>query len=94
MASPTLIGGGAARRIEFFPTVALPYAGEKGDGERWRGFPSLSHMRSAARAEACAERSDAMRSYKCDPHWITVKFKGNTCVRCKRPINAGERAFY
>lgn len=37
MASPTLIGGGAARRIEFFPTVALPYSGEKGGGKRWRG---------------------------------------------------------
>ncbi len=35
-----------------------------------------------------------MLRYKCDPHWITVKFKGNTCVRCKRPINTGERAFY
>ena len=35
-----------------------------------------------------------MRRYKCDPRWITVKFKGNTCVRCKRSIHPGEPAFY
>ena len=34
-----------------------------------------------------------MRCYKCDPHWIAVRFEGE-CVRCKRPIRPGERAFY
>ena len=34
-----------------------------------------------------------MRRYKCDPRCITVKFKGDTCVRCKRSIHPGERAF-
>jgi hypothetical protein len=35
-----------------------------------------------------------MRRYKCDLGWITVQFKGNTWVRCKRSIHPGERAFY
>jgi len=36
-----------------------------------------------------------MRTYKADLlHWITVKFKGNACGRCKRPVNAGARVFY
>ncbi len=35
-----------------------------------------------------------MLRYKSDPHWINVRFKGNACVRCKRLINPGERAFY
>ena len=34
-----------------------------------------------------------MPRYKCDPRWITVRFEG-TCVRCKRSIHPGERAFY
>ena len=35
-----------------------------------------------------------MTRYKCDPRWITFKFKGSACLRCKRPIHPGERAFY
>lgn len=35
-----------------------------------------------------------MRRYKCDPRWITVRFKGNACAGCNRPIHPGERAFY
>lgn len=35
-----------------------------------------------------------MRHYKCDPRWITVRFKGSTCARCKRHIHPGERAFF
>ena len=35
-----------------------------------------------------------MRHYKCDPRWITVRFKGSTYARCKRPIHPGERAFF
>ena len=35
-----------------------------------------------------------MRHYKCDPRWITVRFKGSTCAGCKRPIHPGERAFF
>lgn len=34
-----------------------------------------------------------MRRYKCDPRWIAVRFDGK-CVRCKRQIHLGERAFY
>lgn len=34
-----------------------------------------------------------MRRYKCDPRWINVRFKGE-CVRCRRAIRTGERAFY
>jgi hypothetical protein len=34
-----------------------------------------------------------MRRYKYDPHWITAKFKGDVCVRCKRPIHPGGRTF-
>jgi hypothetical protein len=34
-----------------------------------------------------------MPRYKSDPRWINVKFDG-ACVRCKRPIRRGERAFY
>lgn len=34
-----------------------------------------------------------MPKYKSDPRWINVKFDGG-CVRCKRPIGRGERAFY
>ncbi len=34
-----------------------------------------------------------MRRYKCDPRWITVRFEAK-CVRCKRSIHPGERAFY
>jgi hypothetical protein len=37
--------------------------------------------------------ANAMRCYKCDPRWINVRFEGK-CVRCKRPIHTGERAFY
>jgi len=39
------------------------------------------------------ERRAAMRRYKCDPRWITVRFEGN-CLRCKRAIHPGERTFY
>lgn len=35
-----------------------------------------------------------MRHYKCDPRWLTVRFKGSTCAGCKRPIHPGERAFF
>ncbi len=35
-----------------------------------------------------------MTRYKSAPGWITVKFKGNACLRCKRQIHLGERAFY
>jgi hypothetical protein len=35
-----------------------------------------------------------MRRYKCDPRWITIRFKGNACVCCKRLIHPGKRAFY
>jgi hypothetical protein len=34
-----------------------------------------------------------MPHYKCDPHWITVKFE-SSCLRCKRSIHPGEPAFY
>jgi hypothetical protein len=34
-----------------------------------------------------------MRRHKCDPRWINVRFESR-CVRCKRPIRAGERAFH
>jgi hypothetical protein len=34
-----------------------------------------------------------MRRYKCDPRWINVSFKGE-CIRCKRLIRPGERAFH
>jgi hypothetical protein len=45
------------------------------------------------RWQAVAEGEMPMRRYKCDPHWITVRFEGE-CVRCKPPIRPGERAFY
>jgi hypothetical protein len=45
------------------------------------------------RWQAGAKGANAMRRYKCDPRWITVRFEGE-CVRCKRPIHAGERAFH
>jgi hypothetical protein len=35
-----------------------------------------------------------MRRYKCDPRWITVRFKGSTCARCKGSIYPGGRAFF
>jgi hypothetical protein len=35
-----------------------------------------------------------MSRYKCDPRWIRVRFKGNGCVRCKRPISLGACAFF
>jgi hypothetical protein len=35
-----------------------------------------------------------MAEYKCDPHWMTVRFKGSACARWKRSIQTGERAFY
>jgi hypothetical protein len=35
-----------------------------------------------------------MRRCKCDPRWINVRFKGNACVCCKRPLHPGKRAFY
>jgi len=35
-----------------------------------------------------------MSRYKCDPRWIRVRFNGNACVRCKRPISLGAHAFF
>ncbi len=35
-----------------------------------------------------------MAKYKGDPRWISVRFKGSACARCKRPIQPGERAFH
>jgi len=93
MASPSLVGGGAARRIESLSAVALPYLGEKGGSGGWRWV--FKHKPYAPWPLARGrQRRAAMRRYKCDPRWITVKFKGNTCVRCKRSIHPGEPAFY
>jgi hypothetical protein len=63
-------------------------------GKDGAGFPNPSDERPGARAEAGAERSHAMRRCKGDPHWIAIKFKCNTCVRCSRPILLGEPACY
>lgn len=35
-----------------------------------------------------------MPKYRADPYWIRVRFKGSACVRCKRLIRPGGRAFY
>ena len=35
-----------------------------------------------------------MAKYKCDPRWITVRFKGSACADCKRPIQRGQRVFH
>jgi hypothetical protein len=92
VASPPLIDGGAARRIESLSAVALPDWVRRAAGKDGAGFPSRSHKRPAARAEAGVERSHAMRRCKSDPRWITVRFEGY-CVRFKRPIRPGKRAF-
>jgi hypothetical protein len=34
-----------------------------------------------------------MAKYKCDPRWITVRFKGSACARCKRPIHRIHKFF-
>ncbi len=76
-----------------FPPSPFRICVRRAAGKDGAGFPSRSHKRPAARAEAGVERSHAMRRCKCDPRWITVRFEGN-CVRCKRPIHPGKRAFY
>jgi len=91
-ASPPLIGGGAARRIESLSAVALPDLGEKGGGERWRWVSKPKPYAPWPLASG-RQRRAAMRRYKCDPRSITVRFEGN-CLRCKRAIHPGERAFY
>jgi hypothetical protein len=86
------VGGGAARRVESLSAVALPDVCEKGGGEGWRWVfkpkPCAPWPLASGR-----ERRTAMRRYKCDPRWINVRFEGK-CVRCKRPIHTGERAFH
>ena len=34
------------------------------------------------------------RSYRNDPHWITVKFGAPPCARCHSAIKPGSEAFY
>jgi hypothetical protein len=56
------------------------------------GFQAQA-MRALGRWQAGAKEELPMPHYKCDPRWITVRFEGK-CVRYKRAIRTGERAFY
>jgi hypothetical protein len=85
-------GGGAARRIDSCSAVAIPALGEKGGS----GGLALGFQAQAMCALAYGTRARkrfAMRRYKYNPRWITVRFECS-CIRCKRSIHPGELAFY
>src|SRR5216683_6106655 len=81
----------APHRLPFHPQASS--SGERPAGERF-GFLKTQATCALAEGKRAPKGDAEMPRYKSDPHWISVRFKGNACVRCKRLINPGERAFY
>ncbi len=91
IATPALIGGSAALRIESLSTVVLPDMVEKAGGERLPGFQAQGICALPQERERGVKRSNAMSRHKCDPRWITIKFKGNAALVAGVPIHPWAR---
>jgi hypothetical protein len=78
-ASSALVGGEALLRVESFFAVALPHSVEKGGGKKWRWVLKPKPCAPCRKAEAGAERSNAI-------------YQGD-CARCGRKVRSDENYF-